>query len=119
MNIKILRPLERKCRNISIKTVHGHRCQQRELLLGQVKHRKVDIFYFSYSFTQTVMPDETVAFPKVRLVAKPGQALRPSTMVRISLVDIRSSSEDIVDHWHRLVDCREEELLPPLTSQER
>ena len=92
--------------------VHGHRCQQRELLLGQVKHRKVDIFYFSYSFTQTVMPDETVAFPKVRLVAKPGQALRPSTMVRMSLVDIRSSSEDIVDHWHRLVDCREEKLLP-------
>ena len=58
------------------------------------------------------MPDETVAFPKVRLVAKPGQALRPSTMVRMSLVDIRSSSEDIVDHWHRLVDCREEVLLP-------
>ena len=92
--------------------VHGHRCQQRELLLGQVKHRKVEFFYFSYSFTQTVMPDETVAFPKVCLVPKPGQALRPSTMVRMSLVDIRSSSEDIVDHWHRLVDCREQKLLP-------
>jgi len=75
--------------------VHGHRCQQRELLLGQ-----------------TVMPDEMVAFPKVRLVPKPGQSLRSSTLIRISLVDIRSSSENIIDHWHRLVDCREETLSP-------
>ena len=58
------------------------------------------------------MPDEMVAFPKVRLLPKPGQSLRPGTLIRMSLVDIRSSSENIIDHWHRLVDCREEVLSP-------
>ena len=53
-----------------------------------------------------------VAFPKVRLVPKPGQSLRPSSLIRMSLVDIRSSSENIIDHWHRLVDCREDSLSP-------
>ena len=58
------------------------------------------------------MPDEMVAFPKVRLLPKPGHSLRPATLIRMSLVDIRSSSESIIDHWHRLVDCREEVLAP-------
>jgi len=70
------------------------------------------MFLFPVSLSQTVMPDEMVAFPKVRLVAKPGQSLRASTLIRMSLVDIRSTSENIIDHWHRLVDCREETLLP-------
>ena len=91
--------------------VHGHRCQQRELLLGQVG-QNIIVFSFSVILSQTVMPDEMVAFPKVRLVPKPGQSLRSSTLIRISLVDIRSSSENIIDHWHRLVDCREETLSP-------
>jgi hypothetical protein len=29
-----------------------------------------------------------------------------------SLVDVRSTEEHIIDHWHRLVDCRGAELLP-------
>ena len=61
---------------------------------------------------QTVMPDDMVAFPKVRLLPKLGQSLRPGTIVRMSLVDIRSSNENIIDHWHRLVDCSQDVLLP-------
>jgi len=92
----MLEIMEQPAERVKFRTeVHGHRCQQRELLLGQ-----------------TVMPDEMVAFPKVRLVPKPGQSLRPSSLIRMSLVDIRSSSENIIDHWHRLVDCREDSLSP-------
>ena len=47
-------------------------------------------------------------FPLVRCVPNPERhdsRLRPGIIIRMSLVDTRSSPDNIIDHYHKLVDC--------------
>ena len=71
--------------------VQSHRCQLKELIFGRT--------------TQTV--ENYNFFPTVQVVpSSPAGRLRENTVVRMSLVDVRSTPSNIMDHFHRLVDCR-------------
>jgi len=66
--------------------VQSHRCQNKELIHGRTTQTSED-----YSF-----------FPTVQVVGR----LRENTIVRMSLVDVRSTPDKVMDHFHRIVDCR-------------
>jgi len=87
--------LEQPARKVKFRMeVHSHRCQQKELLLGRKS------------------TDDVVLFPTVKIVPRVGSSrLREGTMVRMSLVDVRSTRDNIIEHWHRLVDCKNDALL--------
>jgi len=88
--------LEQPARKVKFRMeVHSHRCQQKELLLGRKS------------------TDDVVLFPTVKIVpSRVGSSrLREGTMVRMSLVDVRSTKDNIIEHWHRLVDCKNDALL--------
>jgi len=71
--------------------VQSHRCQMKELIFGRT--------------TQTV--ENYNFFPTVQVVPSTTTGrLRENTILRMSLVDVRSTPSNIMDHFHRLVDCR-------------
>jgi len=91
----LIQILEQPARKVKFRMeVHSHRCQQKELLLGRNSS------------------DDAVLYPTVQIMpSSTGARLRPGTMVRMSLVDIRSAKDNIIEHWHRLVDCKKNALV--------
>jgi len=87
--------LEQPARRVKFRMeVHSHRCQQKELLLGRNAS------------------DEVVLFPTVQIRPNTQNSrLRDGTLVRLSLVDVRSTPDNIIEHWHRLVDCKQDALV--------
>jgi len=83
--------LEQPITRVKFRTDVQSRCQNKELILGRTS-QTVENFNF---------------FPTVKVVpSSPGGRLRVNTFVRMSLVDIRSSPANIMDHFHRIVDCK-------------
>jgi len=91
----LIQILEQPARKVKFRMeVHSHRCQQKELLLGRNSS------------------EDAVLYPTVQIMpSSAGARLRPGTMVRMSLVDIRSAKDNIIEHWHRLVDCKKNALV--------
>ena len=98
--------------------VQSHRCQNSELLLGKVRIKLNRYKYYNLWWQMTVKlmnsyfsPQNSsvtrITFPAIQLVpANDRCRLVPKTIVRMSLVDERSSATNILDHFHCLVDCQ-------------